>query len=100
MSIDNARFPLPSECRAMIQAGALVVLNHSSGKDSQAMTPSCCRGSFPAPSWWRFTMVNPCVSGWLRQGREGGKLNVRVPGFAAADNPEASGSGLRYGADR
>ena len=38
MSIDNARFPLLSECWAMIQAGALVVLNHSGGKDSQAMT--------------------------------------------------------------
>ena len=38
MSIDNARFPLPPECRAMIRAGALVVLNHSGGKDSQAMT--------------------------------------------------------------
>ena len=38
MSIDNARFPVPPECRAMIRAGALVVLNHSGGKDSQAMT--------------------------------------------------------------
>ena len=28
MSIDNARFPLPPECRAMIRAGVLVVLNH------------------------------------------------------------------------
>ena len=29
---------LPSECREMIRAGALVVLNTSGGKDSQAMT--------------------------------------------------------------
>jgi len=46
------------------------------------------------------SLVNPCASGWLQQGREGGKLSVRASGFAAADNPEASGPGLRDGADR
>lgn len=29
---------LPAECRELIERGALVVLNHSGGKDSQAMT--------------------------------------------------------------
>ena len=29
---------MPSECREMIRRGALVALNHSGGKDSQAMT--------------------------------------------------------------
>ena len=30
--------PVPSECRALIDRGALVALSHSGGKDSQAMT--------------------------------------------------------------
>ena len=33
-----ANIPVPPRCREMIRAGALVVLNHSGGKDSQAMT--------------------------------------------------------------
>ena len=30
--------PVPSECRALIERGALVALSHSGGKDSQCMT--------------------------------------------------------------
>ena len=30
--------PVPPECREMIRRGALFALNHSGGKDSQAMT--------------------------------------------------------------
>ena len=38
MSSRNADIPVPPECGTMIRAGALVVINHSGGKDSQAMT--------------------------------------------------------------
>ena len=38
MSIDNAEIAVPHECRETIRTGALVALNHSGGKDSQAMT--------------------------------------------------------------
>ena len=34
----NAEIPVPPECREMIRRGALVAVNHSGGKDSQAMT--------------------------------------------------------------
>ena len=33
-----AEFPVPPRCGEMIAAGALVAVNHSGGKDSQAMT--------------------------------------------------------------
>ncbi|MCY4396911.1 MAG: phosphoadenosine phosphosulfate reductase family protein [Rhodospirillaceae bacterium] len=38
MSNPLADLPVPPECREMIRAGALVVINHSGGKDSQTMT--------------------------------------------------------------
>ena len=38
MSRRIADIPVPPSCREMIRAGALVVINHSGGKDSQAMT--------------------------------------------------------------
>ena len=38
MSCRTAEIRVPPECRDMIRAGALVVLNHSGGKDSQSMT--------------------------------------------------------------
>ena len=38
MSSRIADIPVPPRCREMIRAGALVVINHSGGKDSQAMT--------------------------------------------------------------
>ncbi len=38
MSCRIADIPLPPECRETIRAGALVAVNHSGGKDSQAMT--------------------------------------------------------------
>ena len=38
MSIRIADIPVPPRCRQMIRAGALVVINTSGGKDSQAMT--------------------------------------------------------------
>ena len=34
----NAEIPVPPECGEMIRRGALVAVNHSGGKDSQAMT--------------------------------------------------------------
>ena len=34
----NAEIPVPPECREMIRRGALLAVNHSGGKDSQAMT--------------------------------------------------------------
>ena len=37
MPADRADIHVPSECREMIRAGALVAVNHSGGKDSQAM---------------------------------------------------------------
>lgn len=36
-------FSIPTEARAMIDAGALVVVNHSGGKDSQAMLALVCQ---------------------------------------------------------
>ena len=38
MSSRIADIAVPSRCRQMIRAGALVAINHSGGKDSQAMT--------------------------------------------------------------
>ncbi len=38
MSSRIADIPTPPRCREMIQTGALVAVNHSGGKDSQAMT--------------------------------------------------------------
>ena len=38
MSAELAHVRLPPECREMIRAGTLVAINHSGGKDSQAMT--------------------------------------------------------------
>ena len=38
MSSRIADIPVPPRCREMIRAGALVVINTSGGKDSQAMT--------------------------------------------------------------
>ena len=38
MSSRIAEIRVPPECREMIRAGALVAVNHSGGKDSQAMT--------------------------------------------------------------
>ncbi len=38
MSCRIAEFPVPPRCRKLIRAGALVAINHSGGKDSQAMT--------------------------------------------------------------
>ena len=38
MSADPAEIHVPPECREMIRTGALVAMNHSGGKDSQAMT--------------------------------------------------------------
>ena len=38
MSSRIADIPVPPKCREMIRAGALVAINHSGGKDSQAMT--------------------------------------------------------------
>ena len=38
MSNSFADLPVPPECRETIRAGALVAINHSGGKDSQAMT--------------------------------------------------------------
>ena len=38
MSRRIAHIPMPTPCREMIHAGALVVVNHSGGKDSQSMT--------------------------------------------------------------
>ena len=38
MSIRIADIPVPPRCRQMIRAGALVVINTSGGKDSQAMS--------------------------------------------------------------
>ena len=38
MSSRIADVPVPSRCRELIRAGALVAINHSGGKDSQAMT--------------------------------------------------------------
>ena len=40
MPADRADIHVPSECREMIRAGALVAVNHSGGKDSQAMVVS------------------------------------------------------------
>ena len=38
MATDHADIRVPSECREMIRAGALVAINTSGGKNSQAMT--------------------------------------------------------------
>ena len=38
MAVNHADIPVPPECREMIRADALVVINTSGGKDSQAMT--------------------------------------------------------------
>ena len=38
MSSRTANIPVPSECGDMIRTGALVAVNTSGGKDSQAMT--------------------------------------------------------------
>ena len=38
MAADSADIRVPSECREMIRAGALLAINTSGGKDSQAMT--------------------------------------------------------------
>ena len=38
MSSRIADIPVPTRCREVIRAGALVAVNHSGGKDSQAMT--------------------------------------------------------------
>ena len=38
MSAELAHVRFPPECREMIRAGTLVAVNHSGGKDSQAMT--------------------------------------------------------------
>ncbi len=38
MSADLADIPVPPACREMVRSGALVAVNHSAGKDSQAMT--------------------------------------------------------------
>ena len=38
MSVNLADFPVPPQCEKMIRAGALVAINSSGGKDSQAMT--------------------------------------------------------------
>ena len=38
MSSRIADIPVPPQCGTMNQAGALVAINHSGGKDSQAMT--------------------------------------------------------------
>ena len=38
MSSRIADIPVPTRCRELIRAGALVAVNHSGGKDSQAMT--------------------------------------------------------------
>ena len=38
MSSRIADVPVPPKCQEMIRAGALVAVNHSGGKDSQAMT--------------------------------------------------------------
>ncbi len=38
MAADPTDIRVPSECREIIRAGALVAINHSGGKDSQAMT--------------------------------------------------------------
>ena len=38
MAADPTDIRVPSECREIIRAGALVALNHSGGKDSQTMT--------------------------------------------------------------
>ncbi len=38
MAADLTEIRVPSECRELIRAGALVALSHSGGKDSQAMT--------------------------------------------------------------
>ena len=38
MAADLADIRVPSECREIIRAGALVAVSHSGGKDSQAMT--------------------------------------------------------------
>ena len=38
MATDPIDIRVPPECGEMIRAGALVVINHSGGKDSQAMT--------------------------------------------------------------
>ena len=38
MAADPTDIRVPSECREMIRAGALVAVSHSGGKDSQAMT--------------------------------------------------------------
>ena len=37
MSCRIADIPVPLECGTMIEADALVAINHSGGKDSQAM---------------------------------------------------------------
>ena len=38
MAADPTDIRVPSECRQVIRAGALVAVSHSGGKDSQAMT--------------------------------------------------------------
>ena len=38
MAADHADIRVPPECREMIRAGALLAINTSGGKDSQAMT--------------------------------------------------------------
>ncbi len=38
MSSRIAHIPVPTRCRELIRSGALVAVNHSGGKDSQAMT--------------------------------------------------------------
>ena len=38
MAVDHADIRVPPKCREMIRAGALLAINTSGGKDSQAMT--------------------------------------------------------------
>ena len=50
MSSRIADIPVPPECGTMIRAGALVAVNHSGGKDSQAMTILLSRIAPPRPA--------------------------------------------------
>ena len=55
---------VPVECRAMIRDGALVAVNHSGGKDSQAMTISALGSRSP-----RSAPGRPCAPGGGRVAR-------------------------------
>ena len=50
----DTEFSVPPECGEMIRRGALVALNVSGGKDSQALTIILSR-IVPPTSWWPST---------------------------------------------